>query len=59
MKTPRMSVRIAYLLAAVGFVIAGWREHGWVIPLAGVAVAVVLVSIAEQNSRKRKARDRS
>ena len=54
-----MWARIAYLLAAIGFLIAGWRDHGWIIPLAGVAVAVVLISVAGKNSRKRRAREGS
>ena len=56
MKAPAPWARVAYLLAAVGFMIAGWREHGLIVPLAGVAVAVVLVLIAQQNARRRKAR---
>jgi hypothetical protein len=56
MKTPKVWARVAYLLAVIGFLIAGWRDHGWIIPLAGVAVAVVLISVAGKNARTRKAR---
>jgi hypothetical protein len=56
MKKPVIRARVAYLLAAIGFMIAGWREHGLIVPLAGVALAVILVLIARRRARRRRVR---
>jgi len=55
MKAPAAWARVFYLLAALGFLISGFLEHGLIVPLAGAAVALVLIFIAQQNARKRKA----
>jgi len=53
MRASPLWARAAYLLAALGFGIGGWRENGLIIPLAGAAVAVVLVLLAQHNGRRR------
>jgi len=59
MTTSSRWARLAYLLAAIGFIFAGWREHGLIVPLAGVCLAVVLLLVASHNARKGKADDGS
>jgi hypothetical protein len=48
--------RVAYLLAALAFAFASWREDGVIVPLAGVAGAVVLVGLARRNARRRRSK---
>lgn len=56
MKKSSPLARVFYLLAAIGFCIGGWREHGLLITIAGLAVAVILILLARRNARNRKKR---
>jgi hypothetical protein len=56
MKAQSIPARIFYVLAAIGFAVAGWKEHGLIVPLGGVIVAAILVYLASRNARKRKER---
>lgn len=54
MKTQSTTARVFYVLAAIGFAVAGFEEHGLIVPLGGVIVAAILVYLANRNARRRK-----
>jgi len=53
----RRVATVCYLIAAVGFRFASYREHGLIAPLIIVLIAAALIGVSVLNYRRRRRKE--